>query len=214
MFELFTDKSFKTALMKVTFVNEAKADKSSTRFAFAIEPIDQLADRLGGRAYKPRVMQDRRLNDDQEALFYMFQYMIGNTDWAVANSHNINAVTDTVTNSIVLLPYDYDYAGIVGTSYAVPHESLPIPDVSERYNKGFCISEEMAEKYRLQFLEKKEEIMAMVNEFPYFVKNQGELVERYLRPFFDEMESPERTRKTFCQNCKVSESDSAKKQKK
>ena len=207
MFELFTDNAFRTALLRLEFINEAKDDKASVRYAFAIEPIDQVAKRIGGRPYKPRVMQTNILNEEQEALFNMFQFMIGNTDWAIANSHNINGIADTVTSTILLLPYDYDYAGIVGTAYAVPHESIPIDEVTERYNKGFCISEGLAEKYRLQFLAKKDEIMAMIEEFPYFQKNQAELMVRYIKPFFEIMESPERTKKAFCENCKIAGSE-------
>ena len=155
LFDMFSDKTFRTALLRVELVDKGRDDKTSTRYAFAIEPIDQVAERMGGREYSPKVMQSRLLNEDQEALFYMFQYMVGNTDWAVANSHNINAVTDTLTKSIIMLPYDYDYSGLVGTTYAVPHESVPIDNVADRYNKGFCISEELAEKYRLMFLEKQ-----------------------------------------------------------
>ena len=186
-------------------VDKGRDDKTSTRYAFAIEPIDQVAERMGGREYSPKVMQSRLLNEDQEALFYMFQYMVGNTDWAVANSHNINAVTDTLTKSIIMLPYDYDYSGLVGTTYAVPHESVPIDNVADRYNKGFCISEELAEKYRLMFLEKQEEIKTYVETFPYFDRKRGESVWNYLRPFFDLMENPKKTKTTFCQNCTIPE---------
>jgi hypothetical protein len=161
-----------------------------------------VAGRLGGRVYDPIVLKSVVLNKEQLALFTMFQYMIANTDWAINNLHNLEAVTDTTTNSVLVLPYDFDYAGFVNAHYAVVHESLPFEDVTERYNKGKCISEDDCESLRLRFLEKRDEILRECREFKYFDKKTRKSTEMYLKEFFDIMESQKAARKIFCENCK------------
>ena len=37
---------------------------------------------------------------------------------------------------VVAVPYDFDYAGLVNTTYAIPGFTVPIDDVSQRYFLG------------------------------------------------------------------------------
>lgn len=205
IFQKLTDKGFKTELLKVDYIDTGRDGKVFTRYAFVIENAESLADRMGGRVYNPKLLNAGVLDEDQLALFTMFQYMISNTDWAIKNLHNMEAVTDPVKKAVLVIPYDFDYAGFVGTHYAVVHESLPIKDVKERYNKGICISEDIAEKHRQLFLSKKEEILQACREFKYFNKGAKKETEAYLGEFFMAIESEKNAKRIFCENCKAME---------
>lgn len=205
IYEMYSDIGFQTQLLRVDYVDTGRDGKAFTRYGFVIENADAIAERMGGRVYNPKALNTNVVNKDQMALFTMFQYMIANTDWAYLNLHNLEAVTDPKTNSIMVLPYDFDYSGFVNTTYAVVHESLPMESVTERYNKGFCVSEEACEKYRQLFLSKQDEVLQACRDFKYFDKKTKKETEMYLKEFFDAIDSEKSAKKIFCQNCKEAE---------
>jgi len=201
-YRMLSDNGFKTELLRVEYVDTGRDGKSFVRYAFVIEDAESLADRLGGREYSPKVLNTNVLNEDQLALFNMFQYMIANTDWAIQNRHNLKAFTDPATKSVLIIPYDFDYAGFVDTHYAVVHESMPMDDVSERHNKGYCISEESCKKYCAFFISKREEILQACRDFKYFNKATRKSTEFYLTDFFTVIENEKKAKNIFCKNCK------------
>ena len=77
---------------------------------------------------------------------YLFQYSIGNTDRSIPGRHNIQMVKskDSTISKPFVIPYDFDYAGIVNTSYAVPDKNLGIESVTERV----CMPETTIKKLR------------------------------------------------------------------
>lgn len=203
IFEGMTDRSFGTELMKVDYIDTGRDNKTFTRYAFVIENADAVAERLGGRVYSPRVMAATILEDDQLTLYTMFNYLIANTDWAIKNLHNMESMIDS-SDAVLIIPYDFDYSGFVGTSYAEPHlTDVPIGDVLERYNKGYCVSEESCEKYRQLFLANKEEILGGCRDFKYFNKKTKKTAENFLKGFFKIMENQKRTHDIFCKDCRT-----------
>ena len=38
----------------------------------------------------------------------------------------------------VILPYDFDQAGVIHADYALPHDQLPIRQVTDRLYRGLC----------------------------------------------------------------------------
>ena len=70
----------------------------------------------------------------------IFQYMIGNLDWSVLKSHNI-ALFRREDGTIIPLPFDFDYSGLVNAEYAVPPKALHLYSIRVRKYRGFCRSE-------------------------------------------------------------------------
>ena len=61
--------------------------------------------------------------------------MIGNTDWSVPNQHNCKVLSGmNIEHSDLgtIVPYDFDYSGLVDADYAVPYEGLALESVRER----------------------------------------------------------------------------------
>jgi hypothetical protein len=205
MFEKFTEASFKTALLSVEFVDLGRKEKTYTRYAFAIEDVDEMAERVGGYEYQPNAINETALEPDQLALFTVFEYMIANTDWGIVNLHNLKTITDTVARALLAVPYDFDYSGFVDAAYAVPNEFCPIDDVIERYNWGKCLPPESVEKARVIILEKREEVQSMIMNSPYFDERYAKQLSEYLDPFYREMEDAERTNAIFCVRCRTAD---------
>jgi hypothetical protein len=55
-------------------------------YGFLIESDKELAARIGGKVAVVGSVPYSRLNDYQTALVYVFQYLIGNTDWSFVSA--------------------------------------------------------------------------------------------------------------------------------
>ena len=119
-------------------------------------------------------------------LVAIFQYMIGNTDWSVPYNHNVRLIKlkkDTIMRPF-LVPYDFDYAGLVNAIYAVPAPELGMETVLERNYRGFPRNMAELELVLAPMREKKEEIYAIIKECaPLSRKNKAEMI-GYLEEFF------------------------------
>jgi hypothetical protein len=125
--------------------------------------------------------------------------MVGNTDWAVGNYHNIKLMvpkTDTLGRPYPV-PYDFDYTGLVNAPYAVPAEGLDIPNVTERYYMGYPRSIEELQSIVDVFKEKKETIFLTINNFPWLNDKVKKEMRRYLEGFYDLTDSKNAIKSAF-----------------
>ena len=86
--------------------------------------------------------------------------------------------------SISLLPYDFDYAGLVGTEYAIPFETLPIETTKDRLYMAVCRSETEFINELKEFVDKKDQFYKVINDFPYLSARSKKDMINYLEGFF------------------------------
>ncbi len=141
-------------------------------------------------------------NLDRELFLKMefFQYMIANTDWSLGNKHNLELVKVPSREKIIALPYDFDYSGFVGQSYAVPHESLPIEDVNERYFFSYEITEEEFYSTIKYYLSIEEDVYRICDEATYMSERTIEYNKSYIKDFFDLLRNPQRLKPKMIKN--------------
>lgn len=157
------------------------------------------------RKHNARVITKGKVNAsnlDRELFLKMefFQYMIANTDWSLANKHNLELVKVPSREKIIALPYDFDYCGFVGQNYAVPHESLPIKDVNERYFFSYKITEEEFYQTVKYYLSIEEDIYRLCDEATYMSERTIKFNKAYLKDFFDLLRNPERLKPNMIKN--------------
>jgi len=126
---------------------DSERDGSQIGPAFFIEPIDGVAERLGWQSVAVPALRLEQLEPRALTRLALFQFMIGNTDWAITRPslgedtccHNGDVLAPAESpESVVLVPFDFDHAGLVDAEYATPDERLPIHSVRERLYRGFC----------------------------------------------------------------------------
>ena len=139
---------------------------------------------------------------DRELFLKMefFQYMIANTDWSLGNKHNLELVKVPSREKIIALPYDFDYSGFVGHNYAVPHTSLPIKDVNERYFFSYKITEEEFYNTIEYYLSIEEDIYRICDEATYMSERTIKYNKAYLKDFFDLLRNPKRLKPKMIKN--------------
>lgn len=186
IYNQITDKSFKVRLMQVTFEDVNDKMKPYTQYAFAIEPIDDLAKRNECVEEDERQVLTEETNRSHTTIVNIFQYMIGNTDFGIPVYHNIKLMVplNDTTAAPYVIPYDFDYAGLVNAPYAVPHEITGLTAVTERKYMGFPRTWEEIKAAATVFKTQKEEIINIVNTFPYLGNISRKEMLGYLDDFY------------------------------
>ncbi|MEN9571762.1 MAG: hypothetical protein RL172_2993 [Bacteroidota bacterium] len=138
MYNLLTPKSFLVRLAKVQYIN-SPAGGSYEQYAFFIEDTDDMAARNNCKEHNTPMLTEQT-NRRQMTLLAIFQYMIGNTDWAVPVLKNIKLITSKNKQDSVpyAVPYDFDYSGMVNARYAAPHPEFETETVKDRVYRGFA----------------------------------------------------------------------------
>jgi len=200
LYNLLTEQSFQVQLASLTLNDSGKWGWSRTGFAFFIEPDESLAQRLGGRPYKPRVMSPQGLDSLAFDRMCLFEYMIGNTDWGVHTRHNVRLI-GFASDLPVPVPYDFDYSGAVDASYAVPQKGLGILSVKERYYIGVCRDPDFYEQILALFRDRRTAMLQECLDFPHLNKRSREHVTAYLESFFKILDNPGKVRTEILKHC-------------
>ena len=140
-----TDYSFRVRWASVTYVDtERRRGEPFTEPAFLIEEDWEVAERHGLAALDVPAVGLAELEARSGALLSLFQFMIGNTDWsAIAAApeesccHNGKPI-GSAGRGVIVLPYDFDHAGLIDAEYAQPRGHLRIRSVRQRLYRGYC----------------------------------------------------------------------------
>lgn len=187
-----TPYSLRVRLLQITFVDTGRKGKESDMSGFVIEEMEELARRQEGKHfdhydfYRPEEL-------DRPAYLRMavFQYMIGNTDWAVHNLHNLKLIWVPDRQHPIAAPYDFDLSGFVHTDYAVPNERLPISSVTERLYLGPRCSQAEVAAVLSDLRRLIPEFQTHCTSLQQLRKSIRSKMDRYLEGFFNKLEDPD-----------------------
>lgn len=204
LYNLITDFSFKVRLFEFTMIDSNDKMKSLQSYAYLIENENQLADRHNSLPFETKNIRDKYTNLETLANGYLFQYLIGNTDWSIPAMHNVKMIKskNPLIHEPHFIPYDFDYAGIVNTPYAVPDEQLGIESVRERVYRGVCIKEKYLLEAVQRFIKEKESIYELYNSSPFLENRTLSSTISYLDEFYEIIENENRFRRSILENCR------------
>lgn len=204
IYNLITDYSFKVRLFELTLIDVNSKMKDFQSFAYLIEKIDQLAERHNAVPFEREHVRDQYTDLATLSNGYLFQYLIGNTDWSIPALHNIKMIKsqDPTQQNPYFIPYDFDYAGIVNTTYAVPDEHLGIESVRERVYRGVCIDEKYLFEAAQRYKDQKDSVYDLYNSSPFIDKGNRNSTIKYLDEFYHLIESDNLFRKHILENCR------------
>ena len=191
LYNVLTDYSFKVRLVKIDYISTAKNQKIIRSYAFLIEPIGLLADRTKSVPIESPAISGKNIIPSMFDRMSLFNYMIGNTDLSLAGQHNVKvlSVIDPDHPGLgAVVPYDFDYAGLVDAHYALPTEGLGLENVKQRRFLGSCRSKEQFDEALKEFKEKKEEFYSIINDFTYLNDKEKKFMIVYLDEFYKELE--------------------------
>jgi len=187
IYNLLTEKSFRVRLLRLTLQDSRQKKKPFTQYAFLVESINVMAKRNHCKEWKSGNISTESTERQQMTMVALFEYMIGNTDWAVPNSHNIRLIyskTDSTISRPYPIPYDFDYSGLVNTNYAIPTPELGIESVTQRLYRGFPRTMIELQDVLEVFNQQKENIYSLIKNFePLSSQNKKDMI-GYLDDFY------------------------------
>ncbi|MEA3461379.1 MAG: hypothetical protein U9R49_05835 [Bacteroidota bacterium] len=186
IYNIISPVSFRVRLMKMKYVDTGRKNKVTEGWAFMIEPEEMVAERHNALVIENDELAMRLMKPAQLDVAALFMYMIGNADFSVTGRHNIKilGMPGHGTEGYTVVPYDFDYSGLVDASYAIPGENLGIFSVRERYYLGLCRDAEAFMAAIEHINQYRDEILKVVNDFVYLDEKNKEDVIEYLEEYF------------------------------
>jgi len=205
LYNVLTGNSLRVRLFRITLCNTAKPGKPLEQFGFAIEPTSVFEKRTGSVELENVKLSRSFIKPEMLDRCAIFNFMIGNTDWSVPNMHNVLLFQQPFSEQpelAMIVPYDFDYSGLVNAEYAVPFETLPIKSVKDRLYMGSCRSREEFRKALVEFTARKEEFYRTVNDFQYLSDRSKREIIRYLDGFYKLFDKRETIIATLLLECR------------
>lgn len=190
MYKLYnelTPESYRVQLAKITYLDtEGKVGKIK-RYAFIIESTDQLAFRLGGTECECMNPNPDDLVADTENRVALFQYMIGNEDWSTMLNRNITLVKPFAGGKMIMVPYDFDFAGAVFPSYALPNVDVGSTSVRQRFYMGHMARDEVFGKTLQEFKQNQADFSEIILGFSPLIRSARIEMLDYLDIFYNQI---------------------------
>ncbi len=207
IFALVSDIGFRVRLLRIRYVDTNKPNAEPVwRYGFVIESEDALTERVRGEKLRAEFVIKSRLSTEQAAAVFVFQYLIGNTDWSLVTAftddhccHNVDLVS--IGGAHYLVPYDFDLAGLVNARYAKPDPSLGMRSVRTRKYRGYCMEDLHIDAAIERIVDREESILDLVSRLPGSTEKEIELRRRYLGEFFASARRDDGLAQKFAKRC-------------
>lgn len=208
IFNLISDISYKVRLLRVRYT-DTDADlrpEMVEQYGFFIESKAGLAERTRLEPATLIGVKRSSFNQQQVAEVYVFQYLIGNTDWSLVMADGDdecchNGELFKSESDLFYVPYDFDLAGLVNARYAKPDPELGIRSVTQRRYRGYCVSTEVLISAIRRIKALRSDILQVPGEIPGRSAKDVAANIQYLERFFDEAENEEKLIKSFEKRC-------------
>ncbi len=192
IFNVINERSFRVRLLKLTYVDTASKKKQKapeSYFGFLIESEAELAQRIEAEKLSIDGVSLGLLEHSQLLDIFVFQYMIGNTDYSLVMTDGEdecchNGDVFLLQGKMFLVPYDFDLAGLVDARYAYPHPSLRMKSVTQRRYRGFCDTHRNLDQVVKRIKTLEPTIMAIPDTIEVLPEEDRSSMIKYLGGFF------------------------------
>lgn len=188
---LLTPASFNVRLLEVTYVDNARNNKSKVRYGFFIEHKNRLAARLGLQTSDIAKINVAQLDPLPTNIAELFQYLVSNTDFSFVKGpegesccHNA-VLFSTGTGLFLPVPYDFDQTGIVNPPNGRPAENLHQRNFYDRLYRGYCHEQSVLEEALLTTLTKRPAIEELVNAQVDLDENSKRKALQFIVSYYD-----------------------------
>jgi len=209
IFNLITEYSFRVQPMTVEY-KDSEGGESVTRFSFLIEDADEVADRNDLKKLTIGEVPHSKLDPVETSNVSLFQYMIGNLDWAATggpdkdkcchNSKILGKSIDEIPKYVV--PYDFDSSGLVNAHYAAPPSSLRVRSVRQRLFRGFCAHNNTLPRTVARFNDKKADVLALFEDNTHLTDRNRNSAIKYIEDFYEVINNPKRLEREIIDKCR------------
>lgn len=202
VFQLISNYGFRVRLCHITYQDENGAWPSHESYAFIIESEDQLADRIEGVPLDDDIsLQLDDVDRDQLTRVHLFNYMAANRDFDVRIRQNVKVIAMSDGKPMVI-PYDFDYSGIVNAEYTkdIDQEGQPVYEERTRF-KRLCRTEEEYEAMIDEFKAIHDDIIALYQSSPHLSEDSVKEMLGYYEEFYRNIDKRKTMKKVLLKGC-------------
>lgn len=161
MYQLVSPYSFRAQLVEVKYLDIDPSRPTIIQHGVLLEDDRVLAQRTGIERRDTMGLSPAVFQDDIVDVHALFQYLIGNSDWSLAMSRNLNMFFDKGSGRFILVPFDFDFSGLVNASYAIPNSDYKLKTLRQRVYLGGSPPSESA---RNKVLAQKKAIIDLIKK--------------------------------------------------
>ncbi len=207
-FSLMADVSFRVRMLNITFQDSEGKRKDDLQVAFFIESVKEVAKRSQMQTVEQNRIKSGQLDAGFANIYAVFQFMIANTDWSILKGpgeedccHNGKVLAEEGADSgWIVIPYDFDQAGLIDTPYALPDERLHIRSVTQRLFRGRCEYMGYLDGTIEAFNQKRQAIAAAMASGGISEKTQREQAD-YIGAFYEIINDPKKRQRHIIDKC-------------
>lgn len=186
IYEQLTEKGYQSLLFKINYLDKNGRYPAQTRYMVLLESTNELEERLAAVELEDAAPL-KQVHRDQYNLFVLYQFMIGNTDWNLANRHNVKLLQQE-GKAPFPVPYDFDFSGLVNAPYAKPYPTMPIQNVQDRFFQWRGKDRQTLEPLVHEFKTKRKQIIRQCDLLREEHPDAWEEMVTYLETFFQEID--------------------------
>lgn len=188
MFNEISSYSYRVQLLRITYKDLSSGERRR-QWAFLIEDTAQLRHRLGAK--KPNTdhvynLPASAFHLEHEKIVAMFQYFIGNTDWSLSTLRNLKLLEKNGKYAIV--PYDFDFSGLVAAPYASVSSEYGQLGIRDRIYLGFPEDVQDLHVAQAILLGHRPKFEKMIMEFKYLSPASRRDMLDFLEGYYDDPE--------------------------
>lgn len=187
MFEHLTSASVRARLVRIT-LRDTHVESKRTMYCMLVEDEEETVARMKGTLIDQYGISPDSLVMNQAALVAMFQYMIGNTDWDISMMRNVRLVRTYETGKVLVVPYDFDFSGLVSAPYSSPSAETGLRTVRDRFLMANGLAPESL-KRATQMLRGARKEFAGICRNKYLSRDASDEIIDYLETFFRQIEA-------------------------
>ena len=203
-----TDFSYRARWVSATYKDSEGKRDDQNHDGFFIESHKEAAQRLGRERIDSNKIPAENLDPIVANRNELFQYLIANTDWSMIKGpgeegccHNGKVFVEPGTTSgWVVIPYDFDQAGLIYTRYSAPNQALGIRTVRTRLYRGRCIYTGELDNTIALFNEKRGALEAHLAPESMSPRDQAKAKE-YIAAFYNVVNNPAERSKRLENRC-------------
>jgi hypothetical protein len=204
---IMTNASFQVRLLRITYVDSEGKRRDNVRYGFIIEHRDRLAKRLDKPYLDVPSATIQSLDPEHTNLVSMYHFLLGNTDYSPVQGipdeaccHN-HVLFGNEGEPVWSVPYDFDQAGLVNAPHARPNKRFKLRDVQQRLYRGRCAHNDQLAESIASFVEKREEIMAVVRDVDDATNRSEKTMAKYVEKFYDTITSEKGVANELVKKC-------------
>lgn len=195
LYELVSDYHFRVQATKLVCLDPSTQDTTHILPAFFIESDKEFRKRTNTEELNNYNLDWSDLDPEQAQITAVFQYMISNADWKIDHQHNLKYFRNDEDSPLVLVPYDFDFSGLVNADYAKPNPDYEQKSVRQRIYLGK--RNKYLKRAIKHFLAKETEILETIGQDPHLSIESKKDIKVFLTPFFKCLKSRRARKKAF-----------------